>query len=406
MNYRIGSLFSGAGAFDAVLHQVLGAETAWFVENDPAASRALTHHWPDVPNYGDVTTVDWSAVEPVDVLSGGFPCQDVSCAGRRVGLRPDTRSGLWSQMAYAIAQLRPRLVVIENVRGLLSADAACDLEPCPWCLGDNEGRPLRALGAVLGDLAQLGYDTRWCGLRASDVGAPHGRFRVFITAWPATHTAGEGRGFSLTEHVSEYSGQTVRSGQTEPGRRDRSAADPESVGRGKGRPESAGFVGGPDIAQCGDSAPSDARSSRLQGEGLYERTGETAKRDDTSAVADPDCVRYIEARWSGPDQAESSWSCDSTGGRVLEWGVYEPAIRQWERILGRRAPAPTMTGQRGGQQLSPYFTEWMMGWPQGWVTAVPGLTRNDMIRICGNGVVPHQAAAALHWLLMPEARAA
>ena len=188
MTYRSGSFFSGSGALDTAVYQVLAAEPAWFVENDPAASQVLTHHWPDIPNHGDITQVDWSTVAPIEVMTGGFPCQDVSCAGRRVGLRPDTRSGLWSQMAYAISRLRPRLVVIENVRGLLSADAACDLEPCPWCLGDNEGRPLRALGAVLGDLAQLGYVGRWHGLRASDVGACHGRFRVFITAWPATDT--------------------------------------------------------------------------------------------------------------------------------------------------------------------------------------------------------------------------
>lgn len=83
----------------------------------------------------------------------------------------------------------------------------------------------------------------------------------------------------------------------------------------------------------------------------------------------------------------------------MDWGDYGPAIKRWELILGRPAPAPTVTGKRGGQQLSAVFTEWLMGWPEGWVTAVPGLSRNDQLKICGNGVVNLQAEAALRWLL-------
>lgn len=85
---------------------VLGGETAWFVEYDEAPSRILAHHWPEVPNYGDVTKTDWASVEPVDVLTGGFPCQDVSLAGLRRGLKAGTRSGLWSEYARAIDILR------------------------------------------------------------------------------------------------------------------------------------------------------------------------------------------------------------------------------------------------------------------------------------------------------------
>src|SRR5690606_9848238 len=138
----------------------------------------------------DLTATDFTQVEQVDVITGGFPCQDVSHAGRRAGLIRDgegrTRSGLWGEMLRAITELRPRLVVAENVRGLLSAAADSDVEPCPWCLGDANGEPdMRALGAVLADLADVGYDTWWVGLRAADVGAAHGRFRVFIFATPA-----------------------------------------------------------------------------------------------------------------------------------------------------------------------------------------------------------------------------
>lgn len=173
---RIGSLFSGYGGLDMGVQAVVGGEVAWHAEFDAAPSKILDHHFPGVPNYGDVTAVDWTKVEPVDVLTGGFPCQDVSLAGLRRGLKDGTRSGLWSEFARAIDVLRPRLVVIENVRGLLSATADRKMEHDPWGLGDGERGPvLRALGAVLGDLADLGYDTRWGGFRASDAGAPHQR---------------------------------------------------------------------------------------------------------------------------------------------------------------------------------------------------------------------------------------
>src|SRR5699024_1554073 len=193
---RIGSLFSGTGGLDMAVESVFpGALPAWFCEWDEAPSRILAHHWPDVPNLRDVTAVDWSQVEPVDIITGGFPCQDVSHAGRRQGLIRDgegrTRSGLRGQLLRAIDTIRPPLVVAENVRGLLSAEADSDVEPCPFCMGDGGASPMRALGAVLADLADIGFDAEWCGLRAADVGAAHGRFRVFILAWPTADADGD-----------------------------------------------------------------------------------------------------------------------------------------------------------------------------------------------------------------------
>jgi DNA (cytosine-5)-methyltransferase 1 len=141
-------------------------------------------------------------VPPVDILCGGFPCQDVSTVGKQAGLAPGTRSGLWAHMATAIDVLQPEWVVIENVRGPLSAparratsegvtdaqrnpaDATPDpatlrnMEPDPWGLGDESARPLGALGAVLGDLADLRYDAEWIGLPASLIGAQVGRIQL------------------------------------------------------------------------------------------------------------------------------------------------------------------------------------------------------------------------------------
>jgi DNA (cytosine-5)-methyltransferase 1 len=182
---KIGSLFSGYGGLDLAVTAVTGAEVVWHCEWDDAPSKILDRNFPGVPNYRDVTKVDFSQVEPVDILTGGFPCQDLSLAGKRAGLKDGTRSGLWSEFARAIETIKPRLVVIENVRGLLSATAHSDLEYCAWCMGDSDGKPvLRALGAVLGDLSDIGYDAKWTGIRAADAGAPHNRFRVFIVAYP------------------------------------------------------------------------------------------------------------------------------------------------------------------------------------------------------------------------------
>lgn len=187
MTNKIGSLFSGYGGLDLGVIGALGGRVVWHCEFDDGPSRILAHNYPDVPNFGDITQVDWDTVEPIDILTGGFPCQDVSLAGKRAGMRDGTRSGLWSHMALAIEKLRPKLVVIENVRGLLSAEAGCDVEWCAWCMGDGQGEPvLRALGGVLGDLAELGYDARWETVYASDAGAPHQRARVFIIAYPCS----------------------------------------------------------------------------------------------------------------------------------------------------------------------------------------------------------------------------
>lgn len=183
---KIGSLFSGYGGLDIAVSNVTGAEVAWHCEWEDAPSAILEKNFPGVPNFKDVSKVDWTQVEPVDILTGGFPCQDLSLAGKRAGLKEGTRSGLWSEFYKAITTLRPRLVVIENVRGILSAKAHAEVEHCSWCMGEdwNGESAMRALGTVLADLADIGYDAKWTGLRAADAGAPHNRFRVFIIAYP------------------------------------------------------------------------------------------------------------------------------------------------------------------------------------------------------------------------------
>lgn len=153
---RIGSLFSGVAGLDMAVERLFDAEVAWFVEYEDAPSKILAHHYPGVPNHGDVTTLDWSTVEPVDILTGGYPCQPFSQNGRRKGTEDDRH--LWPYVREAIRHLRPKYTILENVKGHRS-------------LGFDR---------VLGDMAKDGLHARWTSLRAADAGAPHHRERVFI----------------------------------------------------------------------------------------------------------------------------------------------------------------------------------------------------------------------------------
>jgi DNA (cytosine-5)-methyltransferase 1 len=157
----VGSLFTGYGGLDLAVLAHYDARLAWWSELDPNAAAIHERHT-DAPNLGDITRIDWTTVEPVDIIAGGFPCQDLSYAGRGAGLDGD-RSGLWWRMFDAVSVLRPDRVVIENVGALRT----------------------RGLDAVTHALAQIGYVGSWTTLRASDVDACHQRERIFLVAQPA-----------------------------------------------------------------------------------------------------------------------------------------------------------------------------------------------------------------------------
>ena len=159
----VGSLFAGIGGLDLGLERA-GMIVKWQVELDDYATKVLEKHWPDVARYGDVRECGAHTLAPVDLICGGFPCQDVSLAGKRTGLK-GKRTTLWSEFARLIRELEPRWVLAENVPGLLSSDDG------------------RFFGNVLRDLAACGYDAEWDCIPAAAVGAPHRRYRVFIVAY-------------------------------------------------------------------------------------------------------------------------------------------------------------------------------------------------------------------------------
>ncbi len=164
IEYTFGSLFAGIGGIDLGLERA-GMVCKWQVEIDDYCQKVFAKHWPNVKRYADVRDCGKHNLEPVDLICGGFPCQDVSLAGKRAGLE-GKRTTLWSEFARIIGEFRPRWVLAENVPGLLSSDNG------------------RFFGNVLRDLAACGYDAEWDCIPAAAVGAPHRRDRVFIVAYP------------------------------------------------------------------------------------------------------------------------------------------------------------------------------------------------------------------------------
>ncbi|MFD7068512.1 DNA cytosine methyltransferase [Streptomyces sp. NPDC059913] len=170
---RIGSVCSGYAGLDMAVQSVVGGTPAWFADPDKGAAAILAHHHPDTPNLGDIKAVQWDDVEPVDIYTGGYPCQPFSTVGHRKGT--DDPRHLWPYIATAVRVLQPRICFFENVAGHVS-------------LG---------LDTVLADLAGSGFDAEWLTLHASDVGAAHQRKRVFVLAWLAD-AAHDGREWGRT----------------------------------------------------------------------------------------------------------------------------------------------------------------------------------------------------------------
>jgi DNA (cytosine-5)-methyltransferase 1 len=157
----VGSLFAGIGGFDLGLSRAYGFRTVWLAEQEPYRRRVLRQRFPAARIVRDVHHVSARALDPVDVLCGGFPCQDLSDAGLRAGIS-GRRSGLWTEFARIIGEFQPRWVLIENVVSLRR----------------------RGLATVLQDLATLGFDAEWATVAAADVGAPHQRDRLWIVGYP------------------------------------------------------------------------------------------------------------------------------------------------------------------------------------------------------------------------------
>lgn len=245
-----GSLFAGIGGLDLGLERA-GMVCKWQVEIDDYATRVLVKHWPNVPKFRDVRSVGAHNLPAVDLICGGFPCQDISNAGKQAGI-DGSRSGLWSEYERIVRELRPRYVLVENVAALL----------------------VRGMGQVLGDLAAIGYDCEWQCIPAAAVGAPHLRDRIFIVAYTpiernrsipiqsrrqnkaSSHL--DGRRQALVYANSYQAWRQSRSDEEAEGRWMPHLGERFSGGRGPWRTE-------PDVARVADGIPS--RLDRVRGLG-------------------------------------------------------------------------------------------------------------------------------------------
>jgi DNA (cytosine-5)-methyltransferase 1 len=287
---KIGSLCTGYGGLDMAVEAYFDAEMVWCAEIDKFASQLIKQRF-DKPNHGDIKTIQWDQVEPIDVLTAGYPCQPFSHAGYRKGT--DDERHLWPYIKEAISSLRPGIVVLENVRGHLS-------------LGFDQ---------VLADLTEIGYDASWEIVRASDVGAPHQRARLFIIAYPincrCTQRNAIGSKSTFTESTNDGHASNTDSNAREESRR--------------------AFI-------CVPGTCEGLRDGQDKGQARHEY--------------------------------------------------------RFSRSMDRQTVPDTLDQER----LNTKFVEYMMGLPEGWVTDLD-LTRAQMLKMLGNGVVPQQAYHALEILM-------
>ena len=327
---KIGSLCTGYGGLDMAVEAYFNAETVWTCEYDKHASKVIEKQI-NKPNHGDLKTTDWATVEPIDILTAGYPCQPFSHAGLRKGA--DDERHLWPYIKEIIRTLRPRYVILENVRGHFK-------------LGFPE---------VLGDLTSIGYDAKWRIVRASDVGAPHRRERLFIVAYPQ-FTNPDSLGCSLVEHESGAQGDK---GQPQ--------FEPEYVGKQ--------IITNPDS----DARTQPRRANReISAESIGLSRGQNERQTGTQFRSSAKTITD-----SYGDEQQRDGSVSGLGSRFnsrAEMCLQTPAD-------------PLVDGK-----LNPKFVEYMMGLPEGWVTDCD-ISRAQQLKILGNGVVPQQAYKALKLLV-------
>ncbi len=400
------SLCTGIGGLDLGVQAVLGGELLWAADPDRYASQVIDARLGAYRNHGDFR----ESIGPrVDVLTAGFPCQDISLAGKGAGLDGE-RSGLWFDVLDVIERLLPQQVVIENVPALKN----------------------RGLDVVLAGLEQAGYGGSGGYFRSgyktgkfAHVGAAHQRKRLFI--------------------VAEYglSGGFVES---QPAGADAPAADdlvlfptPAASAYGSNRGGASGRVGpvrhglsgismmlptpaawdgsrGPDLARADRQGSGGADlvttverllpepGSMLPTPTSRDHKGRNQRNDDSCLPGAVDKLLPTATARDGegsrnntsgrkPDSKHHSGTTLNDVRYTSSWGNYEAAVDRWSTIFGTPPPSPVDSAAR----LNPAFVEWMLGFPAGWVTDL-NISRSQQLKLLGNSAQPQTVAAAVHWL--------
>ena len=368
---RMAELCAGYGGLHlSMLAAGWRVELAWYAENDDDACKVLDAHHPGVPNVGDITTAQFSACEPVDVLAAGFPCTPISGAGKQLG-SADER-WLWDDVARAVRVLQPAVFLGENVPRLLTIEDGA------------------LFGGILADLDGLGYTVRWTMVGACKVGLCHHRHRIFIAA------------DRVPVELERYPLARRRDGGWE------TAADtlfgagalPEWPAAGVA---SGGLVWELPAEPCGVTSgvallPTPTTRDGMSGPGQSESAeGGPDLRTVLALLPTP---RARDHKGRDPNPRGSSGDLGLPAAvQPGRFGPYEAAVRRHELVTGRPAPEPREPAPKGGYRLAPRFVEFMQALPAGWVT--DHLGRNPALARLGNGIAIPAGAYALS-ILLPD----
>ena len=350
----VGSLFSGIGGLDLGLERA-GMVVKWQSEIDPYACKVLNKHWPDVPNLGDIKTINWKETERVDVICGGYPCQPFSTAGKRRG-QEDPRH-LWPWVRDAISELRPRYAILENVRGHLSMGGL----------------------SVISELTALGYSCEWRVISAASVGANHKRDRIIIVAYA------EGK---LGYGEPDYRGNSEQS-ETATQFRNGSGAQNVADTDGDISPD-----GGQRTAIQGEN--SSWGNDRSRGRGDTRQIGMGGPGQAANGLADTDGERLERGgRFQGRKAEHVRLNIfGASGGRPQ--GTEIPDADAWQdgwRVGGvQQGTGLVFGGENIGRRAAEYAGwEWWLAEPDVGRVAYGVPSRVDRLKGLGNAVVPQVA---------------
>lgn len=345
----IGSLFAGIGGFELGFESTGRFETLWQVERDKYASRVLAKHWPDVQRHDDVCTWPNETTKPVDVLLAGFPCQDISYAGKGAGLNGE-RSGLFFEVMRIVSVLGPKFIVLENVAALLT----------------------RGLDKVLGSLASHGYDAEWEVVPAASVGAPHRRNRVFIIGAKICDSYGNGESASpINAKTSKLQGDYAHA---------------ESNGRDKGKPNERGSRKGTQARQESRLGHGSGTLADSIGSGTGHESLANGRQKRKSANAfKPATLR--QGDWETLPEGIDASSADC--GTLADSDGQRGRSRNAQRQDAENARQSPRRKKHGGWDSEPAVGRVANGVPK----------RVDRLRCLGNAIVPQVAQVVAERLL-------
>jgi len=415
-------LCAGIGGLALSTEFVTGAKTTLVAEVHPEACKIMAKRFPNARNLGDAKKIDWEQYRgKTQVVSAGFPCQDISQAGTREGIK-GMRSGLWFDIATGLWIMRPEHVFLENVAAIRT----------------------RGLYAVLGSLHEMKYNAWWGILGADDVGACHIRKRWFCYAEPSRHARRSPTTIYGTYDPDTHTWRTPQHDEIGDSKsckhlftkwgsmRDGELSELEAPANATRDAPSLPTVRAADggrgptlkstVHQGSDDLVTVLTKLFRRNPSVYEEHPEWLGAKPTIYLKTPTAYLGSSGAAQHPDQRKAGKHgptlddevCfllnvrpeDEAGDGPFSpaewWNEFLPAVRRWECLSQSAAPIPVIRGPRGGVKVNPRFVEWMMGLPEGWATEVEGVSLGEQISRIGNGVMPLQSVTSFVLLLQAK----